>query len=111
MNNFFLSLLISFIIFWHNFKISLNNALNNIVKFIKYVIYNIKYFLQKVWKFLKYITLPFRKALYEYTIAVFFICLFISLKYPEWKYADYIWLMFFFSLMLSLLVDVIKDKT
>jgi len=67
-------------------------------------------FFVSIWKFLKWVTYPFRKALYEYVVFVFFACLFITFKYPEWEWTDYTWLVFYFILMITLLIAALKDK-
>jgi hypothetical protein len=87
---------------------SLGNAFKNLVISLKNGIVNACI---SFWKFLKWITNPFRKATYEYVILAFFACLFISIKFPAWKWTDYTWLGFFFVLMLTLLIATIKDKS
>jgi len=126
MNNFLLSLFVLFNILWYDFRIGFNSAYmwftNLVIKFIKYVTYKVKrffiecgYFIAAffaaIWRFLKWVTLPFRKATYEYTVVTFFVCGFISLRYPEWKWTDYTWLIFFFVLMLSILILTLKENS
>lgn len=67
-------------------------------------------FFSPIWIFIKWITISFRKATYEYTAIAFLICGFISIKFPTWQWTDYTWLGFFFVLMLTILVTTIKEK-
>jgi len=125
MNKFLLSLFVLYNILLYDFKVAFNAAYQKFktvaLKFIKYVTQKVKRFFielghfiaaffSAIWRFLKYITWPFRKALYEYVIITFAACLFISLKYPEWKWTDYTWIGFFFVLMTALLVGTLRDK-
>ena len=70
----------------------------------------IKAFFRSLWNGIKFITKPFRKMLYEYPVIAFVGCLFISLRFKTWLYADYVWVLFFFVLMATLAVVAIRDK-
>lgn len=67
-------------------------------------------FFVSIWKFIKYVTLPFRKATYEYTAAALIGCLFVTIFYPNWKWTDYSWLVFFFVLMGTILIITLQDQ-
>jgi preprotein translocase subunit SecE len=125
MRNFLLSLFVLYNIRSYDLSVLINAAYFKTAKivthFIKYVTQKVKHFFietghfivaffQAIWRFLKYITWPFRHALYEYVVVVFFACLFITIKYPEWKWTDYSWLVFFFVMMTALLVGTLRDK-
>ena len=105
MNKFLLALFVFINIMWYDVRIELNAAYmyvtNLILKFVSYILHKTKTFL--LW-----ISWPFRKALYEYPVIIFFICLFLTIIYPEWKWTDYTWLIFFFALMTTLFISTIK---
>lgn len=93
---------------WNAFYMYVTNLL---LKFLSYILLSIKSFFKRIWTLLKWVTWPFRKMSYHYVFIIFFACLFITIKYPEWKWTDYTWLVFFFTLMLYLLISTLTDKS
>lgn len=114
MNKFLLSLFVLINILWYDIRIGWNAAYmcvtNLVLKFLVYIANKIKAFFSTIWKFIKWITWPFRHALYEYVVVTFIACLFVTIKYPEWPWTDYSWIVFFFVLMITLLISAIRDK-
>lgn len=114
MRIFLLSLFVAANIIWYDFSTTINAIYiwftNLILKVLIAIKNEVKSVFRSLRKFIKLITWPFRKALYEYMIVAFITCMFVSNKYPNWIYADYVWVLFFVVMMATLAVVSIRDK-
>jgi len=110
-----LGLFVLFNILWYDIRIAWNATYmyvtNLVLQFLFYMWHKIISFFKGIWKFFKWITWPFRKMSYHYPIIIFFACSFVTIAYPEWKWTDYSWLVFFFALILYLFISTLTDKS
>ena len=106
MRNFLLSLFIIFNLINQEIK----DAFSNLIFFLSYVGKSFLTLINFIYKVIKIIISFLRKLLWEYVVLVFIGCLYINFKYKDWYYTDYIWILFFVTFIIALVIYAVKKS-
>lgn len=83
---------------------------NSSIRFFQRIVNSIKNFFISIWRVLKTTGRFLWKIMWFYPVAAFAFCMTISEGYPDLPYADYVWVIFFFVMMITIFIYAIKEQ-